>query len=134
MSDKPSDIIVKFMPAAIWTQRAKWELLQDYTSINGSITVPEGFITDGASIPRLARNFFSPTGRYFGAAIIHDYILITEKDWIKANIEFEAELTGLGISPIRKTLLMSGVRTYASFLKSIGKTSLAKVDGRTSLK
>jgi len=129
-----SEIIVKFMPAATWSQRAKWELLQDYTSINGSITVPEGFITDGASIPRLARNFFSPTGRYFGAAIIHDYILITEKDWIKANREFEAELTGLGITSSRKTFLMAGVKTYAMFLKAIGKTSLATEDDRTSLK
>ena len=36
-------------------------------------TVPIGFVTDGASIPRSLWWAFSPTGRAFGAAIIHDY-------------------------------------------------------------
>jgi hypothetical protein len=36
------------------------------------ITVPKGFRTDFASIPRPFRNLFSPTGRYGKAAVVHD--------------------------------------------------------------
>lgn len=38
-------------------------------------TVPVGFSTDGASIPRFARWMFNPLGgRAFRAAIVHDWI------------------------------------------------------------
>ena len=38
------------------------------------ITVPTGFNTDGASIPRVFHNIIGPFGRYFPAAVIHDYL------------------------------------------------------------
>ena len=112
-------VVVKFIPAKHWWERAKWELVEEYTSGNGEVTVPIGFITDGASIPFIARMWFSPTGRYFGAAIVHDYILVTEHDWKKANNQFKQELNALGVSKWRKTLLLAAVRTWAWFLKNV---------------
>jgi hypothetical protein len=45
-----------------------------YNSSYGVITVPSGFVTDGASIPRIFWPVLGPHGDYFGAAVIHDYL------------------------------------------------------------
>ncbi len=112
-------VVVKFIPAEKWWKRAKWELVEAYTSDNGEINVPKGFITDGASIPMFARMWFSSTGRYFGAAIVHDYIIVTEFDWDKANRQFSVELNALGITKWRKALLLAAVKTWGWFLRNI---------------
>ena len=109
------NIIVKFIPADHWWQRSKWELVEEYVSSNKEVTVPKGFITDGASIPFFARGYFSSTGRYFGAAIVHDYVLISERDWDKANGQFEKEMRALAIDSWRRHLMVAGVKTWAWF-------------------
>ena len=38
------------------------------------ITVPAGFVTDLASIPRLFWNILPPFGKYTAAAVIHDWL------------------------------------------------------------
>ena len=46
-----------------------------YVSSYGTITVPTGFRTHGASIPRMFWPIFAPfDGDFFHAAIIHDYL------------------------------------------------------------
>jgi len=112
-------VVVKFIPAKYWWKRAKWELQEEYISSNGEVKVPAGFITDGASIPMFARAWFSPTGRYFGASIVHDYILVTERDWSKANDQFEAELNALGITKWRKVLLLASVKLWGWFIRNV---------------
>lgn len=46
------------------------------TSIGGeaTITVPPGFVTDLASIPRLAAAIYPPDGPWVKAAIVHDFL------------------------------------------------------------
>lgn len=41
------------------------------------VTVPKGFITDGATVPRLLWGFFPPWGVYGQAAVTHDYLCTT---------------------------------------------------------
>jgi|ERR1035437_5503160 hypothetical protein len=43
------------------------------------INIPREFITDGASIPRLFWDIFIPTGPYFQAAVVHDYLYRWQK-------------------------------------------------------
>jgi len=117
-------VVVKFIPAVKWYKRAKWELMEVYTSNNEEVNVPIGFITDGASIPFYARMWFSPTGRYFGAAIVHDYIIVTEHDWAKANYQFKKEIDVLDIKKWRKMLLIASVTSWGWFLQKIGKNSI----------
>jgi hypothetical protein len=45
-----------------------------YVSSLGTITVPAGFVTDGASIPQAFWSILGPHGEYFPAALIHDYL------------------------------------------------------------
>jgi len=106
-------IHVKHIPPEHWWKRARWELLQDYTSWNGMVTAPKGFITDGASIPWFLWWRFSPTGKYFGAAIVHDYILIKTRDWKRANDEFGEEMDALKVPKFDKTVLVGAVKFWA---------------------
>jgi hypothetical protein len=55
-----------------------WEVYNpfNYQSdiLDANISIAKGFITDGASIPRLFWNILTPTGPYFQAAVVHDYL------------------------------------------------------------
>lgn len=42
------------------------------------IRVPKGYVTNGASIPKVLRNLISPTGSLFRAAVMHDYLYSTK--------------------------------------------------------
>lgn len=48
-----------------------------WTKRTGLISVPAGFKTDLASIPRLFWNLLPPFGKYTNAAIVHDYLYRT---------------------------------------------------------
>jgi len=108
-----NEIRVKFIPPVRWYMRAKWQLLQPYASHNQAVTVPTGFITDGASIPFFLRWGFSSTGKYFGAAIIHDYVLMTDGGWPKANDEFNKEMKALKVSVFRRRVIIAAVKIYS---------------------
>lgn len=49
-----------------------WEVIEDWHT--PFITVPKGFRSDGASVPRPLWWFLSPAGELFEAAILHDYL------------------------------------------------------------
>ena len=52
-------------------------LLEDFpvATSRGTIVIPEGFVTDGLSIPRFAWAIVGPaTGKAFVAGLLHDYL------------------------------------------------------------
>lgn len=53
-----------------------FRLKEDYrvSTSKGVITIPKGTLTDGASVPRVFWNIFDPFGKYFPAALLHDYL------------------------------------------------------------
>lgn len=67
-------------PKVQQTDATHWRLLEEFQYRIGNehtgdlIVVPEGFITDFASIPRLFWNILPPFGKYSPAAVIHDYL------------------------------------------------------------
>jgi len=50
----------------------RWELAESWQT--PSVFVPKGFVTDGASVPRLFWWFASPSGDLFEASVVHDYL------------------------------------------------------------
>lgn len=50
--------------------------------------VPVGFTSDGATVPRILWALFPPVGRYFLAAVLHDYLLYKGVHWMRANKAF----------------------------------------------
>ena len=51
----------------------KWRLVEDFKT--PLCTVPKGFVTDGASNARIFWSIINPAGRFFEAAIVHDYMI-----------------------------------------------------------
>jgi hypothetical protein len=58
---------------------SRWQLVNDlvYRGNKDVFTVPAGFKTDFASVPKLFWNILPPTGRYTKAAVLHDWLYST---------------------------------------------------------
>lgn len=63
-------------------QKREWEVLQSFAYEVGhlgsgeSITVPAGFPSDLASIPRILWSLLPPDGDYSQAAVLHDWLCV----------------------------------------------------------
>ena len=60
--------------------RSLWRLERDltYRTLAGdTVAVPQGFVTDLASVPRLFWNLFPPDGPWAEAAVVHDALYFT---------------------------------------------------------
>jgi len=80
----------------------KWKVVKEFTfhaANDDIISVPAGFITDLASIPRVLWNILPPNGKYGKASVVHDYLYVEaigNKKYAD-NIFLEAmELLGVG--------------------------------------
>lgn len=103
-----------------------------------NIVLPKGFITDGATIPKLFWNILSPFGRFFKSCALHDYICLmaklhnneapTLKEGISIATQYRKRADTLlslsmkkqGIVLWRRLLIMANVRTYTFFSFSVG--------------
>lgn len=103
-----------------------------------NISIPKGFITDGATIPKLFWNILSPFGRFFKSCALHDYICLmaklhnneapTLKEGISIATQYRKRADTLlslsmkkqGIALWRRLLIMANVRTYTFFTFSVG--------------
>lgn len=58
----------------------RWDVTQSFDFYTGPkengevITIPQGFVTDGATVPRLFWGLIPPWGKYGQAAVVHDYL------------------------------------------------------------
>ena len=97
----------------------KWELLSPFSFYVGEpeanewITVPKGFVTDLASIPRILWPVLPPSGEYAKAAILHDYLYrYGRKGRRYADAVFYEAMGVLGVARWRKWLLYAAVRSF----------------------
>lgn len=67
------DLVLKHLPAERWWKRPRWQVAQMFDLLGHRVYA--GFITDGASIPRLFWFLFSPIGNHMKAAVLHDSML-----------------------------------------------------------
>lgn len=84
-----------------------------FLSTVGIITVPAGFLTDGASVPRIFWNIFPPYGSYFRAAIIHDFLYScrnTKFNRLESDRIFLEAMTVLGIGWLKRQTIYRAVR------------------------
>lgn len=93
-----------------------------------SITVPAGFVTDNASVPRLFWSVVAPHGKYTRAAVVHDYLysgeLIPRK---KADEIFLFGMGVLGVPAWLAHVMYAAVRiggAYNHSARSIAHTRL----------
>lgn len=91
------------------------------------ITVPVGFKTDLASIPRIMWNILPPFGKYDAAAVVHDYLYqyngVSRK---QADDVLCEAMQILGVSRVTRLVIYSGVRVggwkpWGEYRKKDGK-------------
>lgn len=76
------------------------------------ITIPEGFVTDGASVPRIFWSLFPPNRTdYLPCAIVHDF-LCDLGDYKKADQYFHDCLEHLRVSKFARVTMYLAVRIY----------------------
>lgn len=97
-----------------------WRLLREVVYRDGSevYRVPEGYVTDFASIPRATSWLYPRTGAYSAAAIIHDWLITdllptgaitsTHVDYV-----FREAMKELGVPFARRWVMWAGVRLGA---------------------
>ena len=108
-------IKVEFIPAKKWYRSPLWKLLEEYTSCNGNVTVPTGFITDGASIPKWAQRFIGEPleGDTLRAVLVHDVYCENKKRSQEDTHKVFREILKLdGVNFLTRTLMYQAVTKY----------------------
>lgn len=87
------------------------------------ITVPEGFPTDLASIPRIFRFLIVKNGKHRAAAIVHDYLCTLGLDFsrVLADKIFLEAMKLQGVPRIRRRLMYWAVRSNTARLQLMRK-------------
>lgn len=76
------------------------------------VEVPEGFVTDLASIPRIFWQVLRPEGKYTYAAVVHDWLYWEQgRSREEADRIFKIAMTDSGVDPKVVSTLYSAVRT-----------------------
>lgn len=100
----------------------RWRLVETvhYTGDRDTYEIPAGYVTDFASVPRVAVWLIPVFGRYTLPAILHDRLLT---DYLPAGAISSVDADGLfrramremDVPPVRRWLMWTGVRWGALF-------------------
>lgn len=95
--------------------KVKYRLKESITLCN--ITIPSGFKSDGASVPRVFWGFFPPIGKYLPAAILHDYLLSQKYEWSIALDYFNEALKECSVSYLTRKVMVLSIKIYGYLFK-----------------
>ncbi len=109
---------VDIMLPTRWYRQARYRVIRKITV--GDVTIPAGFVTDGATVPIFLRWAFPPVGRYFPAAMAHDYLLVKGYSWKHSNAVFRQTLLHCNIPTWQRVLMGAATSVYGTF-KELGK-------------
>lgn len=111
------DLVVENVGNRKWKVIAPLTYLFSVDGIDQAITVPAGYVTDFASVPRLFWIMFPPDGKYTKAAVIHDYLCDNPKKFThtrkQTDYVFLTAMLESGVSRFKSFILFSAVRFYA---------------------
>ncbi|EHI3752477.1 DUF1353 domain-containing protein [Salmonella enterica] len=112
MSQFTTPAILEMLDHYLWRVHEPFEfyLSEDNSDV---ISVPAGFVTDLATIPRIFWSVMPPDGKYAKAAIIHDYLydnaLRTKKE---ADLIFLDGMAVLGVPKWKRIVMYLAVRIF----------------------
>lgn len=114
----------------------QWRLLSPlvYQSdlLGRDVTMPGGFVTDFASVPRAPVAYFLAGNSGNRAAVVHDYLIVSkEVDRRTADKVFKEALTASGVDDWRATVMYLAVRTYTQSLEAAEQTQYRSEFGNT---
>ena len=95
----------------------------------GTVKIPAGFLSDGASIPRVFWGIFSPFGEYLKAALVHDFLYSKDStdlfpcDRLTADLIFKEAMFNIGIGWLQRGIIYRAVRMggWASYKKKFSQ-------------
>ncbi len=112
-------LVVEVMPSG---KRFKLHCQFTYRWGKTAITIPSGFVTDFASIPRILRIIIPKLGRWNKAAVLHDYIYQNPESGLRfevgyvrwsrkgADVVFRDAMEDLGVIKWKRNLMYWAVR------------------------
>jgi hypothetical protein len=81
-----------------------------------AVTVPLGFVTDFASIPRMFWSALRPDGKYTYPAIVHDFLYWTQtRPKEEADKIFKFAMEDFGIGTVTSTTIYKAVDLFGSY-------------------
>jgi len=102
-----------------------YKLLEDFSYKD--ITVPKGYITNGADIPRIFWSFIPPySPELLPAIVVHDFLCDLEL-YEKADLYFKEALIELEISPIKVFTLYGGVNLFTLIIRPIRESLICLI-------
>lgn len=119
--------------------RDYYRLLDDFKfyvgdkSDNVWVYLPRGFLSDGATVPRMFYWLVPPWGRHGEAAMVHDYLCehltlyhgteLIQIDRATADSIFNEAMKVSQVNPFIRHLMYGAVRLYAWYTRRFGKES-----------
>lgn len=106
-------------PILVPVDDVNWQLHEDYyvKTSKVSFTIPKGFITDLASVPKIVWNLYPPFGLYTGAAVAHDYIYRTAQMRMtraEADLVFLEVMQQAQVRDTKAQLMYLAVRAFGA--------------------
>ena len=115
MSSFTKPLILKFLDTR--KDLFRFELVEPFEYHVGEIgsgdivSVPQGFRTDFASVPRIFWRIVPPVGLYGKAAVVHDYLYDSrERSRADADKIFLEAMIVLGVPKLQRNLMYRAVR------------------------
>lgn len=132
----------------IYSNKASTDLGVDYWVVNKQFTcvldsakmqyviIPKGFLTDGASVPRIFWTFFPRWGKYGQAACVHDflceYLIISDNGKIRSITREECDkyflklMIEMDVGKTKRLFMYWGVSMFRLFAKVKNPSITAK--------
>ena len=126
-------LILKFLDT---NEDKRFEVVSPFTyyidKLGGDlkVSIPVGFCTDFASVPRLFWMVIPPVGLYGKAAVVHDFLCENKHAWQvdsqgnwayyivsrkEADRIFREAMNVLGVGKVKRNIMFWGVRLYNIF-------------------
>ncbi len=97
----------------------RYEVVEPFTTCG--VTVPKGYITNGADIPRLFWVFFPPNdSTTMPAVVVHDYLCYlasTKTGYTLADTKFKDVCIEFKVPKFRRVIYYTAISLYTKFLR-----------------
>lgn len=122
MSSFTQPLTVTKLSARRWRVERAFEYHVGFEDSSEVISIPQGFITDFASVPRIFWVLFPPDGKYTQAAVVHDYLymrhgILAEREYSRKRCDqiFLEAMKVLGVPLLTRRIMYTAVRIGGRF-------------------
>ena len=116
MSSFTDKLVVSKVNKRMWRVERSFDYHVGSEDSEDVVTVPLGFLTDFASVPRPFWIIFPPDGQYTQAAVVHDYLYATKSYERKyCDKVFLEAMEVLNVPKWKRKIIYRAVRMFGGF-------------------